>query len=340
MNSGLPVLKDLSPEGRSAFLEAWEPVLLAYWSEAFTEALVNDEDWLRASEARAAGRDDFQAGQWIAQGIIDSLRTRPRLDRAPAWTNLPGWYTWWVGKRAASAQRRASTFMTLDEEGPEAGAGSTEDAMEEQLDQKRRMKALLELIDAWADVLRRISISTGLPDIEADWLWATCIARRRLAQWLRAMGMGDVRFQEVDKSLLTARTSVPGHSPPERTARSRKGTAAAFRFNLEALLPRHPELSSVHQVFLGPVRDLHEAPPCPVLPITAEVLLGFREALCQSAERARSDGGDDPLEGLWAGVFRAALKKAVARLLPPAHREQIELDWQDLVGTQAREEQE
>ncbi|WP_257463201.1 hypothetical protein [Archangium lipolyticum] len=98
------------------------------------------------------------------------------------------------------------------------------------------------------------------------------------------------------------------------------------------------ELTPAHQVFLGPVRDVHEAPACPALPVTAEALHGFREVLRQSPRW--QEARERPLEGLWAGVFRAALKKAVTRLLPPAFREQVEQDWKELVGTQVREEQE
>ncbi len=217
MSSGLPVLNDLSLAGRVTFLDTWEPVLWAYWSNAFTDVLTSDQRWLRASDARAGGRDDIQAGQWIAQGILDALRTRPRLDFAPDWTNLPRWYAWWVGRRAVSAQRSASTFSSLDEEHTGADTCSSEDELVERLDRKRQMKKLLELIDRWADILGRISASTGLPDIEADWLWATCIARRRLAQLLLASGVGDERFQEVDKShppgedLGTGRRSQRAH---------------------------------------------------------------------------------------------------------------------------------
>lgn len=341
MSPGLPALKDLSREGREAFLDTWEPVLWAYWSEAFSDALTSGERWLRASEARAAGRDDRQAGQWIAGKILEALRTRPRLDFARDWTNLPGWYAWWVGSQAVAAQLRASTFTPLDEERTGTDPGSSEDALEdalvERLDSARRMEALLALVDEWARILGRIAASTELPDIEADWLWATCVARRDVARLLAAVGVGDERFRQVDKSLLAARTSESGDEARDRTKRSRRGTAAAFRFNLEALLPGHPELAPAHRVFLGPIRDAGEAPPCPALPVTAKALHGFRETVRQSAS---ADAFEGPLSALWSKVLRVAVKKAVARLLPPGPREQVERDWKELVGTQVIEEQE
>ncbi|RKH72961.1 hypothetical protein [Corallococcus aberystwythensis] len=340
MTSGLPELDDFSLEGREAFLATWEPVLWAYWRDAYAAALTDGEAWLRAAEARAGGRNNAQAGQWIAEQILKALRTRPRLDFAPAWTNLSGWYGWWVGRRAMAAQQRASNFTSLDEEHPGAAGHSPEDALVDRLDRNRRMKQLLALIDGWARILGRISEGTGLPDIEADWLWATCIARRPLARLLLEVGMGDARFQEVDKSILLAKTSVPGDASKERTARSRKGAAAALRFNLEALLPRNAKLAPAHHVFLGPVRDPREAPALPARPVTDEALWGFREVLRLSSRPAESVERESPLEALWTQVFEAALKKAVARLLPTAYRKQLEQDLADWVGAQAREEQE
>jgi hypothetical protein len=141
----------------------------------------------------------------------------------------------------------------------------------------------------------------------------------------------DERFLEQNKKTLVQSASVHGQKSNERTARSRRGAAACFRFNLEVFVATHPRLRRTHHVFLGPVKDPTASPAQPEATVGADELEGFRETLRLSATKRQHGMNGSPFELLWGQVFGAALVKGVARLLPSQERMAVERDWEDLI---------
>lgn len=332
---GLPPLEDLSLKGRQDFLDHHEAQLGMFWSRAFEMALFTRPEWLDVSHVLANGRDEQAAGEWIAERLIERLRTRPEFKWAPPWTSLEPWYRWLRGRQGTSQRIVQSRNTVHGDDGAEQpqeaewNDHSSESNQIDRIDLQDMVATLMKLVQEWADILARISRSTGLPSLELDWLWATCVERRTLAQALQRQPV-DERFLEQKKKALTHNASVQGDENNERTARTRRGVAACFRFNLEALVAEHPSLRRAHQVFLGPVKDPDASPAQPAAKVGAEELEGFRQTLRLSAKRSNHVRSEDPSEAFWSRVFGAALIKAVARLLPGRERMAVERDWEEL----------
>ena len=327
---GLPRLEELSLEGRRAFLERHEPQLWAFWKEAFELELLQRSKWIACEEALAAGRDERRGGEWIAERLIDRLRERPTVEWIHPWTALERWYRWLRGTRAVEA-RQPEQLQGSDEEDGQWSDGSSEQKWVEQLSSREQEEALLALVGEWAEVLARIVRSTGLASLEVDWLWATCMERRPLALALEGKAV-DARFLEQEKKALAHQSSIQGEELKHRLARSRRGAAAAFRFNLEVLVAAHPSLQRAHQVFLGPVKDPVASPARPLATAGPEALEGFREALRLTARRSAYCSPDDLIETLWARVFSAALIQEVARLLTRREEMVVRRDWALITG--------
>ncbi|EPX56705.1 hypothetical protein D187_008047 [Cystobacter fuscus DSM 2262] len=332
---GLPPLEDLSLKGRQDFLARHEAQLGMYWTKAFELELYNRPGWLDVSHVLADGRDEQEAGEWIAERLIERLRTRPEFKWAPPWTSLEPWYRWLRGRQGTSQRlvrrRAAGDGDDGGEQQCEAewSEHSSELALIDRMDLQDMVATLRALIQEWADILVRISRSTRLPSLEVDWLWATCVERRALAQALRGQRV-DARFLEQNKKALTRGASVQGSETKERIARGRRGAAACFRFNLEVLAASHPTLRRAHQVFLGPVEKPDASPARPAAKVGAEEVKGFRETLRLTARRSGHIQSEDPTEPFWGQVFGAALVKEVARLLPSRERMAVECDWAEL----------
>ncbi|MBN1210861.1 MAG: hypothetical protein JXB05_38790 [Myxococcaceae bacterium] len=332
---GLPPLEDLSLKGRQDFLERHEAQLGMFWSRAFELTLFSRPEWFDVSHVLASGRDEQAAGEWIAERLIERLRTRPELQWAPPWTSLEPWYRWLRGWRGTSRGRLQSRNTVRGDDGAEQPQDaewsdhSSESHQIDRIDLQDMVATLMKLVQEWADILARISRSTGLPSLELDWLWATCVERRTLAQALQGQPV-DERFLEQKKKALAHSASVHGDENNERTARTRRGVAACFRFNLEVLVAEHPPLRRTHQVFLGPVEDPDASPAQPAAKVGAEEVEGFRQTLRLSAQRSNHVRSEDPTEPFWSQVFGAVLIKAVARLLPGRERMAVERDWEEL----------
>lgn len=328
----LPPMEDLSIKGRTAYLDAHGPVLWVAWRRLFELALVSREEWLDAAGAFANRRDELEGAEWIASRILAAIRDRATLKRAPAWADIRGWYRWWVGHgRSARAEFPHERSASPEDDPPDdreatGSDGFGEELLIERIEVAQSTRELLEMVVLWADILARAMRSTRLYCLEADWLWATCLERRPLAEALETEALPP-RFREMRKRVLTALASVSGFTSRERTARSRRGVAACYRFNLEALVAEHPELAEAHRVFLGPVADPDESPATPALPVTTPAEAQFRQAFEVMAERARTISREDLVEALWARVFGAALNKEVARLLPVGARKSLQEHW-------------
>jgi hypothetical protein len=330
----LPRLMDLSPKGRQAFLDKHQQVLWVAWTRLFELELVSRAEWIDVASACAAGRDEREGAEWITERILKAFRERPTLRDVPAWANILKWYAWWRGGRHSARGVEVSLEPRGGEDAdgaapraPSASDGFHEALQIDQMDFSKRMRELLELVETWAGILARAVQSTGLASLEVDWLWATVVERRPIAQVLEGASV-DPRFLEVKKRELTRLASVPGKTGPERLARSRRGVAACFRFNLEALVSEpHPGLAEAHRIFLGPVSDPDESPARPARPVTPEGLSQFRHALAEMERRTGLGSREEWVEKLWANVFKAALNREVTRLLPAAERDALRRDW-------------
>ena len=332
---GLPVLEDLSLEGRRRFLELHEAQLGMFWSRAFEMELYERPRWLDVSHVLADGRDETEAGEWIAEHLLERLRRVPELKWAHPWTSLEPWYKWLRGHQGTAPRVVQEERVDEGEEGVEPSREASWSDHSSELDQIDRIDlrdmvaTLMALVQEWAGILVRISRSTCLPSLEVDWLWATCKERRELAQALQGHPV-DARFLEQNKNALIQSASVQDPDNDARIARSRRGAAACFRFNLEVLAATSPALRRAHHVFLGPVADPNASPARPAAEVGAEEVEGFRETLRLSARRSSDNRDENPSERLWSAVFGAALVKGVARLLPSRPRAAVERDWAEL----------
>lgn len=297
----LPPLEDLSLEGRTAFLEQYEGILWDFWSKAFSLAIASGSiDPRRALGAQAS--EPGPSAQEIADELLTAMRERTLMDWANPWENLEGWYAWLIGGAAARAGRRLPLRAQVD--------GHSEDAPEELVDLRR-------MLARWLRVLTSLVERTGIRAIELDWLWATYQARRQLP---KALGESPETSRLVSGDLRTAiaASSSPGPSRADRTARTRSGAAACFRFNTEELATRgtspSPLLATARTVFVGPARSKPPYPP--QVRVDDAAVSAFEEVWHLSQKRAQPSPEDGRVERLWKDVFRCGLNKAALRLLP------------------------
>ncbi len=333
-----PALADLTAEGRARFLDEWEERLWAYWAEQLSVSIAGRSIDPRLELGDRWDGSDGDAAKEIADRLIAKFRSRPSLAKAPPWSDVDGWYRWLVGSRALRAARhreeglasalRPGTAATADN--GVALDGDAEAALETTRDD------MLALVAEWSRILADIVATTGVPAIERAWLWATCAARRPLARYLGAIGArviaATARWSEEARRVLVQMTETPGGSAADRTARTRSGAGACFRFNLNccAGTRRGDELVDACEVFLGPAHD--QAPYRPVNPVTPAALDGFRAVLRYSASAATAVPPEDAVAHLRAKVIGCALKSAVLRILPRQAELQLEREWDEIVS--------
>jgi hypothetical protein len=321
----VPALEDSSLEGRRAFLDAHGDVLWAFWSEAFS--LAYSDGTLRPTVALGQSYED--AGAEVADRLLEALRTRPTLEKAPAWTEIERWHGWFVGRQAAAARRKDQPWIRADHRQDEGISGRDEGASAALADLER-------LLDRWADILRTVVAGTGVAAIEFDWLWATRRARKPLSEAF-AEHPAYGHLADADLAGCIRKSSAPGDDGPERIRRSRAGACAAFRFNLEEVArrvragPGATKLAAARRVFLGPAEA--EGPyHRPTLAIDNDANAGFREALQRSAKLSTGEPDDGVVERLWRGVIICGLNKSVLRLLSAAVAGQLDGEMDTLVA--------
>jgi hypothetical protein len=334
IRDAFPKLIDTSLEGRRRFLDEWEDRLWAYWEEQLSILIADRCIAPAAALGRTWSGPEHDACRMIADRMVEALRERPTLQQARPWSDVAGWYAWFVGSRAMAAHRHREEL--LDEAQLDAifAAEYSRDEPAPDPDADEIRVDVTTLIDEWASNLHRIVEGTGIAAIERDWLWATCNVRRPLSQYLGEVGMravaGASRLIEHRRRALARATSAPGSSPAERIERTRCGAAACFRFNLATWGRDRTELASAHRVFLG---QADSRPPYrPLADVDRESLDGVRRVL-----RLAAAAGDvlkelDVVAHLRARVAECALRASVARLLPRADELKLLKEWDELVA--------
>jgi len=330
---GLPRLVDRSREGRAAYAREHGHMLWAIWRDLLADLVEDGRLDLRpalSQEERAATPSAWERAGLVAERILEKFASDETLD-VPSWTHVEAWYGVLVGAQAARASRP-----------PRAG----EDA-EQRIANRRHpvnvpaaiedgeiRRLLLALVDEWQRVLATMVATTRRREMELYWLWATVAERKPLADWLSDMDVpvaADRRWTEQDGDALASETPTCGNEPKDRTARTRSGAGACFRFNLATLRADPQRREETERVAVSFLAEAEDKPPFkPRQPLGDGGVSEFETVLRWTAESQMEPDRDDPAGILRARVLRCALVKAVARQLPRRLGDDIEARWTQL----------
>ena len=332
----VPEMHDLSLEGRKEFVAEHFSVLWDFWSGEFAMLVVDGTiDPTKALGRRFDGGPTV-AGEEIAELLLDRLRERLTLEFAHSWSNVEVWWVWLIGKQAARAGRTlnlpTSTGNDEIERQPDLDSPPPDEALERAQEKARLRSSVDDLVRRGSRLLSAVVTTTGVQQIEVDWLIATEDARLRLRK--AVCELWEALPPNADSLIDTPDDLVSWRPKNERDGakRTRLNAAACFRFNLAHFVEEagNEELTSAAAVFLAPTKDVPPFRPRGRFVDDSPVVSGFVRVLALTSNA--HGGATSVVERLWSGLLDGAIHKAVTRLLPRRLADRLEADWEHLVS--------